>query len=445
MSPRSVWLGPLLAIVALAIVLALVVDSRAGAGLALLAGAWVLAVGIGAVVYTRWRDVDRIRAVLRLSRPGRAGARDPWAFVVETIRELDERIAELEARRRESEAVLSTLQDGVIALDAEQRVLAMNRAAQRMLSATANFNRGRLLQEVARQPSLNAFVADAMRQTHGGVEEFELIGSTSMRVRAAASSLDTGEGAERGLLVVMTDVTRLRRLETMRSEFAANAAHELRTPITNIMGYVETLQDTGWDDRELARDCLETISKHAGRLGAIIDDMLALTRLESPEGREGIDAFPSRIGEILDAAWVELSDEADRKGVQVVVEGNRDLRAMVNPALVQQAITNLLSNAIRYSPSGTTVTIRVHDEPADSDTSLVQVEVYDEGPGIAPEHLPRIFERFYRVDKARSRQLGGTGLGLAIVKHIALVHGGGVDVQSSVGKGSRFRLTLPGG
>jgi len=444
MSARSTWLGPALLIGAGAIALALALMPRTGTVGALVAAAWVLGLGLAAIELVRRGDLERLRRFLGPESRGGRGRLDPWVAIGERLRELNEHIAELESRRRESEAVLGSLQDGVIALDEAQRVLAMNHAARRMLSANGAFERGRLLQEIVRQPSLNAFVLDAMRQSHGASEEFELIGPTSMRVRAAGSPLVVGDAEERGLLIVLTDVTRLRRLETMRSEFAANAAHELRTPITNIMGYVETLQETGWEDTELANDCLDTISRHAGRLGAIIDDMLALTRLESPEGRDGIDAYPARIGDVIEGAVSEFADEADRKGVRVVVDGDRDLRAVVNPALAQQAIANLLSNAIRYSPSGTTVTITTRSELADTHARLVQIEVADEGPGISAEHLPRIFERFYRIDKARSRQLGGTGLGLAIVKHIALVHGGGVDVQSEVGKGTRFRLTLPG-
>ena len=241
------------------------------------------------------------------------------------------------------------------------------------------------------------------------------------------------------MLVVLHDVTRLRHLEDVRRDFVANVSHELRTPITSLKGFVETLLDGALEDRDNAARFLRIMLRQVNRLDAIISDLLALSRIEKG----------------FDGQTIELAAEAGPRRApggrrDVREEGRRqrrrrssllcpeDLSAEINAALLEQAVVNLLDNAVKYSDAGAAVEVRAERREAE-----LVIEVQDHGCGIEAKHLPRLFERFYRVDKARSRELGGTGLGLAIVKHIALAHRGSVSVESAVGVGSTFTLRLP--
>jgi two-component system phosphate regulon sensor histidine kinase PhoR len=230
----------------------------------------------------------------------------------------------------------------------------------------------------------------------------------------------------------------MRRLESMRSEFAANVSHELRTPITNIKGYVETLLQVGVEDPAQMRKFLEIVHRNTVRLSGIVEDILTLAFLEEPEAKQHLARLPSPAGEIVRQVVEDLGSAASARSIRVETSGAMDLTVLVNRSLAEQALANLVSNAIKYSPENTKVLVHVA-----GDEEFACIEVTDQGPGIAAKHLPRIFERFYRVDKARARTMGGTGLGLAIVKHIANIHGGRVEVSSQVSQGSTFRLFLP--
>lgn len=231
----------------------------------------------------------------------------------------------------------------------------------------------------------------------------------------------------------------MRQLESMRSDFAANVSHELRTPITNIKGYVETMLDVGVRDEKQTIQFLETIKRNADRLGAIIEDILSLAWLEQPDTKAVLKLASVSVPRIIGSVASQFESAAEAKSIRIEAHAPGGLEAVVDSALIEQALANFVSNAIKYSPSGTVVKISAER----SVDGMIRISVEDQGPGIAADHLPRVFERFYRVDRARSRELGGTGLGLAIVKHIALVHGGRVEAQSTVGKGSTFTLVLP--
>lgn len=233
-------------------------------------------------------------------------------------------------------------------------------------------------------------------------------------------------------------LTRLTHLENVRRDFVANASHELKTPVTSIKGFVETLQDGAAEKPEDRRRFLEIIARQAERLDSIIGDILSLSRIEHEEERNAIPTTIERIRPVLDDAVSVCADRAERKKISIAVSCDADLEAGLNAPLIEQAVINLLDNAIKYSGEGTTTSI-----DAIKDSAGLRIRVSDQGQGIPPEHLPRIFERFYRVDKSRSRQLGGTGLGLAIVKHIANAHKGSVDVESVTGKGSIFTIRIP--
>ena len=353
--------------------------------------------------------------------------------------QLDEKVNELQSRRNEQLAILQSMSNGVIALDNEQRFVDVNTAAERLLAITAPLARGRLLHELVREPDLHEFVAEAFREGGPTSAEFTLQQHGSMIVRAVSEPLIAAGDEQVGVLVLLNDVTRLRRLESLRSDFAANVSHELRTPITSIKGYVETLRELGPEDHGQAERFLDVIHRNTTRLEAIIEDLLALARLERTETRAGLEMMPMSIDDCASNVILQFADKAAAKSITIRNDTDPSLHVHGSRQLLEQALGNLVANAVNYSEPETPVTIRA----TRGDAGDVFVDVIDEGPGIAEEHLPRLFERFYRADSARSRALGGTGLGLAIVKHIALVHGGRIEVMSTVGEGSTFRLVLP--
>jgi len=352
---------------------------------------------------------------------------------------LDRQISLLQRQRNEQRIILQSMSNAVVALDLDHRILSLNAAAERMLRLNGETARGRLLQEVVRQPALNRFVSRTISEGSRERDEIDLEGEPRLVVEATSEALKGPTDRPVGVLILLNDVTKLRRLESLRSDFAANVSHELRTPITNIKGYVETLLDVGTEDPQQTRRFLEIIKGNSDRLASIIEDLLALARLEQPDTRQTLTMSEITVASVCAEVVGSLATVARAKGIALDTDVDRRLRFCVNRQLIEQALGNLVSNAIKYSPAHSTITLTARP----GDVGRVMLEVRDEGAGIATEHLPRLFERFYRIDKARSREMGGTGLGLAIVKHIALVHGGTVDVETEIGKGSTFRLTLP--
>ena len=239
---------------------------------------------------------------------------------------------------------------------------------------------------------------------------------------------------------MLNDVTRLKRLEAVRRDFVANVSHELKTPVTSIKGFAETLEDGALDDPEAARRFVRIIAGQADRLNSIIEDLLALSTLEQSGDSPLLQLEEADLCDVVAVALEVCGPKAEAKSIELREDCPGRLLARVSPPLLEQAVVNLIDNAVKYSAEGSAVVVTL-EETGDE----VVVSVTDEGPGVAREHLPRLFERFYRVDKARSRDLGGTGLGLAIVKHIAQTHGGRVSVDSVVGRGSTFRIHLPRG
>ena len=241
-----------------------------------------------------------------------------------------------------------------------------------------------------------------------------------------------------GLLISRRISQPLEQLKRVRSDFVANVSHELKTPITSIKGFVETLLDGAMHEPEDAERFLRIVAAQSDRLNEMIEDLLTLSRLEQDTDRAGLSLQPARIRGVLEAAVGVCELKASAKNVSVELTCDAQLQAKINPALLEQAVVNLVDNAVKYSPDGETVSVEAVGGPTE-----VVIRVKDHGCGIGAEHLPRLFERFYRVDKARSRKLGGTGLGLAIVKHIAQAHGGRTTVESTPGEGSVFSLHLP--
>ncbi len=362
---------------------------------------------------------------------------------------LDERMAALNERDRETGAILGSMNDALIVLDSDMTVLRVNSAAERLFAVSSRESCGVPLIQSVR----NTDIVDFAAANHGKDAEqtIELRGTRSSAYRSilvrTAPILPKSAGRPApSQLLVFSDITRLKLLERVRKDFVANVSHELKTPITSIKGFIETLKDGALEDTVAARRFLDIMDQQSSRMSAIIDDLLAISRLEQGENvhlsREMTD-----IGVLLASVGRLSADAAAKKKTELFFDSPPALQASLNPGLIEQALTNLVINAITYSPEKSTVRISASIIPADgTDGASVETLVFavrDNGPGISERYHQRIFERFYRIDKGRSRENGGTGLGLSIVKHIALIHGGTVELESAEGSGSIFRIRLP--
>ena len=352
--------------------------------------------------------------------------------------QLSHRIRTSERLLGEQKAVFDGMLEGVLVLDPEGKLADLNAAAARMLDIHAERARGRDLLEAVRNVHLQDLV-ERTRKGPGAVEDFLSVGIGKPRhLQVHGTRFADAQGRPLGVLVVLSDVTQLRQLEEIRRDFVANVSHELKTPVTAIQGFTETLLACPDESPAERRRFLEIILRQSHRLGSLIDDILALARLEQADEHRGADRSPHDAGHVVRVAVQALAPKAEARKIGIDVECPEGLTATVDAPLLERALVNLLDNAVNYSPEGRRVAIRCR-----RDGGQLLFEVEDRGCGIAPEHLGRIFERFYRVDQARSRALGGTGLGLAIVKHIARLHGGTVAVRSAPGQGSTFTIAIP--
>jgi two-component system phosphate regulon sensor histidine kinase PhoR len=344
-----------------------------------------------------------------------------------TAKRLEQSFREVELSRQELETVLNSMQEGVIATAADGRVVWANRRMQELLPSGVRI--GSPLVETLRDPNLLRATEDARRS---GTAKTERISWSSAGRSFSVTAAPMPEG---GVVAVLYDLSEIERLEKTRRDFIANVSHELRTPLTSIQGYTETLVD-GTSDRATAQEFLEIIRKNAARMSRLTEDLLTLARVESGE-----QSF--RFASVTAASLVEEAEEsfkelARSRGMNLRIVEATDERVQADRDTIHQVFANLIDNAIKYAPGGSEVQLG-----ARVDGQVVEFFVHDFGPGIPSEHLPRLFERFYRVDKARSRESGGTGLGLAIVKHIVRKHGGTVAASSELGKGSEFVFRLP--
>ena len=352
--------------------------------------------------------------------------------------QLEDRIKTITNQSNESEAVLSSMVEGVLAVDAAENIIRLNKAAGKLLEIKPDSAEGRPIHEVVRNSLLREFI----ERTLSGIENVETdltIGNQNeIFLQAHGAVLKDMQEKSIGAVIVLNDVTRLRRLETVRKDFVANVSHELKTPITLIKGFVETLQQGALEKREEAERFLNIMSKQVERLNAIIEDLLSLSRLEQGSGKSAISMEKTKVLQILESAIRDCESKLLEKKISIQLNCSNELEVFANSPLLNQAVLNLVDNALKYSEQGEKITV----EAFVTGTEIV-IEVQDWGCGIGSEHLPRLFERFYRIDQARSRKMGGTGLGLAIVKHIVQEHGGSVSVNSTIGKGSRFSIHLP--
>ncbi|HES60062.1 MAG: PAS domain-containing protein [Calditrichaceae bacterium] len=353
------------------------------------------------------------------------------------IVQIDEKIKTINQQSREQQAVLRSMAEGVIAVDSNKNIITMNTAAYKLLGLDMDQVEGRKIKEIVKYKELRKIITHAIK-TNELIEDEIIIPPDDRYVQLHGTMLKNENGETIGALVVLNDVTRLRRLEVVRRDFVANVSHEIRTPLTSIKGFIETLLDGAIEEPDTAKRFLKIMIKQSNRLNSIIEDLLTLASIEESEKRQAVQFSKAKINKVIDSALSVCQPRAQNKNIALTVKGDDKIELMMNATLVEQALVNLIDNAVKYSAENTTVEI---ESVIEKDECVLNVK--DQGIGVAKEQLPRIFERFYRVDKARSRTLGGTGLGLAIVKHIAKVHNGRVTVESTVGKGSIFRLILP--
>lgn len=367
---------------------------------------------------------------------------------------LRSRISLIEHQRNELEMILSSMVEAVIVLDANLVIKKINNMGLTLANRKREEVENRSLIEIFRNSELYEFATQILLSS--GPKEISISifsnvppaaledGPFSekgremyLQVHGSPLQGDENENAKDAVLLVLHDITKLKSLENMRKDFVANVSHELKTPITSIKGFVETLLAGAVKDPSKAVRFLEIIEKHTHRLNSIIDDLLSLSRLEQYENIE-LEFKCFSLSSLIGRAVSVCSNKAKKNNIPITVQCDETLSAEINPQLIEQALVNLIDNAIKYSESGSAVSISVIEE-----AKGITISVIDNGCGIPDQALDRIFERFYRIDRARSRDLGGTGLGLAIVKHIALAHNGEAIVRSEIGKGSTFSLILP--
>lgn len=387
---------------------------------------WVSLILFGALafMYVFWRQ--RLKVIQEeLARARREQS---------SIRQLHEGFsAEHQAQQQ---ALFNSMVEGVLLLDANGRIELVNQSFARLFGLTSEV-RGQTILEAVRLPELADLAKrlPAERSVHG--YQLELPGMDERWVQLNAAAILDRHGAHHGAILVFHDLTRLRQLENTRQEFVANVSHELRTPLSLIKGFVETLLDGAKNNPELATRFLKTIEKHTNRLTYLIEDLLTISRLQS--GQIIMNLQPVSLREKVERVRDDLQSRAQEKQVAVENQIPAELGVQADVDRLHQVLFNLVENGIKYGRAAGKVVIGA----GLSSEKMVQVWVQDDGPGIPPDSKDRVFERFYRVDRARSRESGGTGLGLAIVKHIVQAHGGEVWLKSDLGVGSTFFFTLP--
>ena len=333
------------------------------------------------------------------------------------------------------EATMGGMREGLLVVNRDMRVVASNRAAYNLFNPNLPKLESQRLTELTRNPAIYGAFLDALKGEERSGVKVETHGPERRVFDLRVVPLGANGNGATGALGVFFDITRAERLERVRQEFLSNVSHELRTPLTAIVAFVETLQEGALEDRESSQRFLSIISKNASRMHGLIDDILELTAIEG--GNVQLRRAEVELSELLSDVTAALSGKASSHNVTIVDEVPEGVVVNVDPRRLEQMLTNLIDNAIKFGHEGGTVKVSYHSNARD------EISVEDNGDGIPAQHLERLFERFYRVDRARSRDMGGTGLGLAIVKHLALLHGGEVTVTSELGKGTRFTIHLP--
>jgi two-component system phosphate regulon sensor histidine kinase PhoR len=374
-------------------------------------------------------------AVLRSSPRNLESAIDSMKGQLENrIEELQRKGRQLQESTERLETVLGSMVEGVIAADEHQRVLFANRAARALLDMQGPSPVGRPIWEILRHPRIDEVIRTVLSGGETPALEIDLPRKHAV-VAVMASRLPGNPSS--GVVLVFHNVTDLRRLENIRREFVSNVSHELKTPLTAIQAYAETLLDGALEDPEHRVRFVERICEQANRLDALIQDLLRLARIES--GENVFDVRSVAVKPVVEACIEEHSAVAQSKAQRLSAQPSMaELNVLADEEGLHTILSNLIDNAVKYTQESGTIAVRWR---AENGAAIIEVE--DNGPGIPAEHQPRIFERFYRVDRARSRDVGGTGLGLSIVKHLVQEFGGGIEIRSQPGQGTTFAVRLP--
>jgi two-component system phosphate regulon sensor histidine kinase PhoR len=405
--------------------LAIIVTASAAAGLSLeseLRDLLLLAglIGLGLAVVTVW---IAYRLVPAASRTVSMTDHD-------SVSDSEAHSHQLGEERDRIEAVLEGMDEGVIGVGADMRVTLVNRGARDLFNLPEH-TVGMAIQRLIPHAGFQQIIAQARQE--GAVEaEIEVTSAPPKVVLVRA----TPQRSTEGIVIVLYDITRVRHLEQMRRDFVANVSHELRTPVSVVQLNAETLLEGALEDQSQARNFVQAILRNAQRLSRIIDELLDLSRIEAEKYE--ISKTQLALKGAVDRAINTVSTQLEKSEMRVDVEIDEDLQVLANENAVEQILTNLIDNATKYGPRKGVIRVRAHER-----LGSIRIEVIDDGPGIPREHQERLFERFYRVDAGRSRQMGGTGLGLAIVKHLAAAMGGRVGVESDPPNGALFWVALP--
>jgi len=348
----------------------------------------------------------------------------------------ESRSTEIFALGKLFEATLDEMREGLLVVDNDMRVVASNPAAHRLFNLAIGRLESQRLTELTRNPAIYSAFHDALKGNERSGVEIETHNPGRRVFDLRVVPLGSSDGTTTaGAIGVFFDITQLEKLERVRQEFLSNVSHELRTPLTAILAFVETLEAGALDDRENSQRFLSIIRKNAARMQNLIDDILELSAIEA--GNVGVKAEEVQLGPLINDVITTLAAKASSRSITVSNNVPYGTLVFVDPRRLEQMLTNLVDNAIKFNRDGGKVTIGCEVG------SRTRILVQDTGEGIPSQHLERLFERFYRVDRARSREMGGTGLGLAIVKHLARAHGGEVRVKSQLGQGSTFEIDLP--
>ena len=427
-------------------------ESLRGVMLAGGAVALVVALGIGLFVAGRvTRPVVEMEDVARQMSEGnfrvRASVRSPDEIgtlgrsLNVMAGRLREKIDDLEREQAKATAILDAMVEGVIATDGHDHIILLNEGARGIFGLGQTRVERRPLLEVIRNVDLHGLLSESRAAADGEVVSREIkLPDPPERVLQVHAVPLRFTGDEPGVVIILHDITELRRLEQVRTEFVANVSHELRTPLTAIQGYLETLLDGALEEPQHARKFLEIVFRHTERLGRLTEDLTDLSNIEL--GRISLRIEPTDLTEVTESALAIIQPRAGSGRVTVKVSLPADMpEVLADRDRLAQILINLVDNAVKYTPAGGHVWVEAQRLPS----GMVEVAVRDTGVGVPKADLPRLTERFYRVDKARSRELGGTGLGLAIVKHLVLAHGGELGIESELWKGTTVRFTLPTG
>ena len=400
----------------------------------------------GLVVYRMTRPVVRLieeareLTMLQLGKTIKHGFEDEISELGRLLNELGsalaDRMAQLEQNHHELLTVLEGMDEGVIAVDEQERIRFANEAVCEMFDLDLERDQGRPIWEVIRNQLVETIINQAKKTSEHFRGEMELLGPPTRYLALNASAIPTEDKDESGVIIVVHDITEIRRLENMRRDFVANVSHELKTPLASIQAYAETLLDGALEDQDNNLTFVGRIVEQSERLNLLIQDLLSIARVES--STQANEYTIVNVAEVLEKCIKYHQPRAEKKSTVLIVDHPSEVMVYAETEGIRQILDNLVDNAIKYTPEGGEISVKIAIE-----SKQVLIRVQDSGIGISENHLQRIFERFYRVDKARSRELGGTGLGLSIVKHLVNAFGGTIDVTSHPESGTAFIILLP--